>query len=151
MIRKKICEAYAVYFSFLPKIWLYRCALNGEHEITDADLRGLLEFHVDVWIKCMKESFVNRKYFVEVLGVHIHFVTQIRHGRCDVGCMIGRHLSKRFEGEDADVFVARCDAGGKGRHGYGFCCEAMRLKFVGLFRKKSPKKACCVASYFLGF
>ena len=97
----------------------------------------------------MKESFVNRKYFVEVLGVHIHFVTQIRHGRRDVGCMIGRHFGKRFEGEDADVFVARCDAGCKGRHGYGFCCEAMRLKFVGLFRKKSPKKACGVALDFL--
>ena len=87
--------------------------------MTDADLCGLLQIHVDIWGKCMKESFVNRKYFMEILGVEIDFVAEIGHGHRDIGRVIGRHLGKWREGEDADVLTCgiHCDACGKGRHG----------------------------------
>ena len=106
--------------SLLAEVGLHLCAkfTDGIYDVADADLRRLLELHIDVWSECLKESFVNRKHFVEVLEVQVHFVTEIRHGHRDVGCVIRRHLGKRREGEDADVFGADGDACCKGCHGW---------------------------------
>ena len=80
-------------------------------------MNGPLELHIDLWFTFLKESLVDGKHIVEVLGVLNQLFIELGHLRIDVGRLIGGQAGVGGDGEEAELFLANNNTNIKGSHG----------------------------------
>ena len=77
--------------------------LNGMNNVPHADMNGPLELHIDLWFTFLKESLVDGKHIVEVLGVLNQLFIELGHLRIDVGRLIGGQAGVGGDGEETKL------------------------------------------------